>query len=652
MNDKLSQAMDHISDRHLSEAAAPVRHRYYPYLGAIAAVLALVLTASFLFAPSGQFFVPTPTTTAPILQNPTHSCHPTTTPTHPSTIPSTQPSTIPSTPSSSVPTSSTISTQPSSTQTPTTITLSTNKTVYFVNEDVHFTISSPGTSNTLRIYRMGSQSEDSYPNINGNSFTISFSSAGGYTALVETQVGTNTLTSSAIYFSVERAPQLIPGDPCAEGHSYAKRLNGRCVLCYAKDPNYDPCADGHNFQDYYCTDCGFRHRCADGHSYKDGRCTWCGAPDPAVIVPAIVSVDKSIYTTGEPVCFNISPSDTTYRLTIRRVALSFTDDQWTQRHEDVGASFTLTFDQPGRYEVSVAPISTPSNIQPSSWISFAIVNPCPKASGHTFDRGYCTICAEKDYLYDFCIDCSKFFYGFCTDCGATIPMCREGHIYSVREPICVVCGFRHPACYYGHTFEDGFCVNCGIFDPSTDPCANGHTFKYGRCIYCDIVDPCANGHTFKDSCCIKCGISMACYHGMHRYENGSCANCQTKETFAQDAKLIVNGKDITVGNYAKILVPEGGAWVPLTATLTELGIPWEWESDTVLRFGSGDSVQIIDLTLPAYNFPIRPGALDAVRKVVGDEIIVDIASLSDNLLRSRGISFMVEHDTRTIYIGV
>ena len=44
---------------------------------------------------------------------------------------------------------------------------------------------------------------------------------------------------------------------------------------------------------------------------------------------------------------------------------------------------------------------------------------------------------------------------------------------------------------------------------------------------------------------------------MHRYENGSCANCQTKETFAQDAKLIVNGKDITVGNYAKILVPEG-----------------------------------------------------------------------------------------------
>ena len=71
-----------------------------------------------------------------------------------------------------------------------------------------------------------------------------------------------------------------------------------------------------------------------------------------------------------------------------------------------------------------------------------------------------------------------------------------------------------------------------------------------------------------------------------------------------------------------------------------------------MRFGSGDSVQINDLTLPAYNFPIRPGALDAVRKVVGDEIIVDIASLSDNLLRSRGISFMVEHDTRTIYIGV
>ena len=520
MNNKLNQAMDHISDRHLSEAAAPVRRRYYPYLGAIAAVLALVLVASFLFTPLGQLIAPTPTTTGPILQPSTHPSHPstnlipTTRPTYPSTIPSTlpsttpstlpsttpstQPSTIPSIPSSSVPTSSTISTQPSSTQTPTTITRSTNKTVYFVNEDVHFTISSPGTSNTLRIYRMGSQSEDSYPNINGNSFTISFSSAGGYTALVETQVGTNTLTSSAIYFSVERAPQLIPGDPCAEGHSYAKRLNGRCVLCYAKDPNYDPCADGHNFQDYYCTDCGFRHRCADGHSYKDGRCTWCGAPDPAVIVPAIVSVDKSIYTTGEPVCFTISPSGTTYTMYISRCITSSNievpDEPWDRQYKDVGASFALSFDRPGRYQVSVVPNSNSNTICGSSSIIFAIVDPCTSSSGHTFDRGFCSICGEKDYLYDFCAagGCYKACaHGYCKGCGAIFLTCATGHSYSVIDGHCMHCSATHPACYYGHTYEDGFCINCGVFDPNTDPCANGHTIHYNYCIVCGAKAPTA-----------------------------------------------------------------------------------------------------------------------------------------------------------------
>ena len=145
----------------------------------------------------------------------------------------------------------------------------------------------------------------------------------------------------------------------------------------------------HNFQDYYCTDCGFRHRCADGHSYKDGRCTWCGAPDPAVIVPAIVSVDKSIYTTGEPVCFTISPSGTTYTMYISRCITSSNievpDEPWDRQYKDVGASFALSFDRPGRYQVSVVPNSNSNTICGSSSIIFAIVDPCTSSSGHTFE---------------------------------------------------------------------------------------------------------------------------------------------------------------------------------------------------------------------------------------------------------------------------
>lgn len=428
MNDKLSQAMDHISDRHLSEAAAPVRHRYYPYLGAIAAVLALVLTASFLFAPSGQLFVPTPTTTAPILQNPTHSCHPstsfipTTTRTTPTsstttTIPTTtttNPSTKPSTPSSSVPTSSTLSTQPSSTQTPATVTRPT------------------------------------------------------------------------------------VGDPCANGHYYSKKLNGCCVVCYAKGPNYNPCTNGHNFQDNYCIGCGTRHPCADGHTYKDGHCTWCWALDPAVGVEATVTLDKVMYTTGEPVCFTISPSGTTYTMYISRCITSSNievpDEPWDRQYKDVGASFALSFDRPGRYQVSVVPNSNSNTICGSSSIIFAIVDPCTSSSGHTFDRGFCSICGEKDYLYNFCAagGCYKACaHGYCKGCGAIFLTCATGHSYRVIDGHCMHCSATHPACYYGHTYEDGFCINCGVFDPNTDPCADGHTIHYNYCIVCGAIDPTA-----------------------------------------------------------------------------------------------------------------------------------------------------------------
>ena len=106
MNDKLSQAMDHISDRHLSEAAAPVRHRYYPYLGAIAAVLAFAIAIATFFGPLRGIFSSGTPTTVPILQEgpstPSHPLSDLPTGTNPNFQPSSNPtSTIPIAPSSS-----------------------------------------------------------------------------------------------------------------------------------------------------------------------------------------------------------------------------------------------------------------------------------------------------------------------------------------------------------------------------------------------------------------------------------------------------------------------------------------------------------------------------------------------------------------------
>ncbi len=51
MQDKLNEALDHISDRHIAEAAAARRKRRPYWLGAVAAALALVILLSSVFSP-------------------------------------------------------------------------------------------------------------------------------------------------------------------------------------------------------------------------------------------------------------------------------------------------------------------------------------------------------------------------------------------------------------------------------------------------------------------------------------------------------------------------------------------------------------------------------------------------------------------------
>lgn len=586
MKHKLNDAMDHISDAFIADAAAqinkargaavPPNPRPRPWLGAVAAVLVLALIGALLF-PVFNALDSNGSTDPTVLQSPTTN-GPTIGTTRPSIKPTTSPTTIPAT-------------------TPTI----------------------PGT-------------------------------------ILPTSGPTGTSSSTT---KPSTAPSSITrptaGTPCANGHTYCNK--GFCIFCLAVDPDYDPCKDGHNFQNYYCIDCGLRHPCADGHSYENGLCQQCLTPDPAVAVQATITMDKVMYTTNESIYLTISPSGTTYRLNIGRYAFSFADEPWEQHYKDVGTSFTLSFEQPGRYWVSVAPNSSMDTIWQSLLTTLAIVDPCTSSSGHTFDRGFCTICGAKDYLYDFCGvgGCTSYDRGYCKGCGSIYPACATGHSYSVRNGHCIRCNAPHPACDNGHSYKDGFCINCGVLDPNIDPCANGHTFQKGSCIYCDTVDPCAKGHTFEDGCCSVCGIPIACYHGMHSYENGFCKYCRNQELFDEDARLIVNGKDITAGNYVKINMQDSNRYsnasIPLTAVLTELGIPWEWESDTVLRFGSSDSMQTIDLTLNAYNFPIPPGATGAVRKVVGDEVIVDLYSLWANLLSNQGIPFEIDCATKTIRIG-
>ena len=85
--------------------------------------------------------------------------------------------------------------------TPTTATVTTDKTSYAVNENVVFTISSNGEKNNLWIYRVDGQWQTTVEGV-GATYSLPFGWAGEYQALVEAWDGTGSLCSALVYFTV------------------------------------------------------------------------------------------------------------------------------------------------------------------------------------------------------------------------------------------------------------------------------------------------------------------------------------------------------------------------------------------------------------------------------------------------------------------
>ena len=66
-----------------------------------------------------------------------------------------------------------------------------------------------------------------------------------------------------------------------------------------------------------------------------------------------------------------------------------------------------------------------------------------------------------------------------------------------------------------------------------------------------------------------------------------------------DIRLIVNGKDITEGNYVDIVVDETGKFLytemPFVAVMEELGAEFEWTSDTTANMMFDGKTYILDI---------------------------------------------------------
>lgn len=502
----------------------------------------------------------------------------------------------------------------------------TNKTTYKPGEAVTFTLSSDGSVNMLQIYYLPTGNAEYYQDV-GTTFTYTPSQSGAYHAEVITFNGATSFRSHRISFSVSY--------PCDEGHTYQ---DGRCIYCSSSDPNYD--------------------RCANGHTFKNGWCVNCHAPDTVSF--AIIAADAFKYKQGGTVTLHMYCSGTINNLVI------FKPNGITETIQNVGSDYTYTPTIVGQYQAHVITLNGDSRFE-SEKLTFRVVetnsailpsnqqHPC--ANGHFLEDGICTKCGSLVYVVYPCSDGHSYENGSCTKCGMVA--CTTNHTLVQGKHRCTQCN-THIFCLNGvHRVENGVCTLCGKSKPAA--CTDGHIYCDYVCVRCWSRDPATcrqNSHNFYNEngldyqYCTRCGVSTRCAYDIeHAYENGVCKDCGNLEDRDQDCKLIVNGKDITAGNYVKINIRNSNASVPLTAVLTELGIPWEWESETVLRFGSGDYEQTLDTS---YNIqfnwlaPFRtPGV---VRKVVDGEVIVDIQSLWVNLLNKMGISCEMDCAAKTIRI--
>ena len=455
MNHKLNDAMDHISDAFIADAAAqinkargaavPTNPRPRPWLGAVAAVLVLALIGALLF-PVFNALDSNGGTNPPVLQSPTTN-GPTIGTTRPSIKPTTSPTTIPATtptiPGTILPSNASSSTKPI------TVSLTTDKSVYLFDEPISFTLSPVSKPNRLTLERVDGQWMQSYDNVD-SSFSISFGWVGEYRAtftapgisnpaiahftVLEDYSGNAptyaTVTTDKSIYELGDTVDFYLSSDCNLNRLWIYKPDGSYEYFHTGNTfSYNPSTAG-QYQAMIKTGVGtallasdkivFRvidpnHNCSNGHTYINGSCIYCDSIDPN-------------YT-----CAN-------------------------------GHFF-----QGGYY-----------------CHKCGAAHPC--ASGHTFENGFCVNCSAVDPLYGYCANGHTYKNGYCIYCAAMDP--------------------NYDPCANGHTYKNGCCIYCPAKDPNYDPCANGHTFESGFCIYClesdPNYDPCAYGHSYSNGVCIRC----------------------------------------------------------------------------------------------------------------------------------------------------
>ena len=118
-----------------------------------------------------------------------------------------------------------------------------------------------------------------------------------------------------------------------------------------------------------------------------------------------------------------------------------------------------------------------------------------------------------------------------------------------------------------------------------------------------------------------------------------------------ECSLIVNGKDITKGNYTRILEfhTETVVALPLLAILTEIGAEVEWENEAVVAVTYDGETKTYDTTDSGFNMPVLEGGI-CVRKIVNGDLVFDLLSIESTLRQEYGVNVTVDNENCIVYI--
>lgn len=156
-----------------------------------------------------------------------------------------------------------------------------------------------------------------------------------------------------------------------------------------------------------------------------------------------------------------------------------------------------------------------------------------------------------------------------------------------------------------------------------------------------------------------CLLSLACCNReetghQERVQRGDVNVNTTDDAELAEAKLIVNGNDISEGNYVRIDYGAKNAHLPLTAVLKALGYDAELKYDEITDSYAviiDDDTEFLNTQQEDFGFPMDAGDTDSVRRIVDDEIIIDSDAIFTVMYWGYFAEIEIDYSTNTVYIN-